>query len=153
KAVLLVLALGVLTSCGDFFGPRDDNGGGGNGNTGTPRFLYAANFSGGVGAGTISAFTVNSSSGALTQVATSPFNAGTGPNGIGSDSAGQFVYVSNQSGGVSGFVVDRNSGALTALNSGNPFSTGTNPVSVTVDPGAHFVYVANGGSSSISGYT
>ena len=116
KSALLIVALLFLTACGDFFTPRNDNTGGGTGTTGTPKFLYAANFSGGVGVGTVSGFTVNTSSGALTAISTGPFNAGIGPDGVGSDSGGNFVYVSNQGGGVSAYTVDRTAGTLTGLN-------------------------------------
>ena len=78
KSALLIAFLLLLTACGGFFGPRDDNTG--TGTTGKPKFLYAANFGGGVGVGTISGFTVNTSSGALTPISTGPFNAGTGPD-------------------------------------------------------------------------
>jgi 6-phosphogluconolactonase (cycloisomerase 2 family) len=153
KSALLVVTLLSLTACGGFFGPRDNSGSGGTGSTGTPKFVYAANLSGGVGVGTISGFTVNTSSGALTALSTGPFNAGTGPDGIGSDSAGKFVYVSNQGGGVSAYTVDRTAGTLTGLNNLTPYTAGTSPVSVAVDPSARYVYVANRGSKDISGYT
>jgi 6-phosphogluconolactonase len=148
----LILSL-LFPGCGGFF---DDpgNGGGGGGGT-TPRFVFAANFTGGTGTGTVSSFTVNSSSGALTALNTS-FNAGTGPTGIASDPKGKFVFVANQGGGVSAFTVDRtttsSAGTLTAITN-SPFPTGTNPVSVVVDPKANFIYVANGGSNDISAYT
>src|SRR3954463_9945011 len=86
KSALLFIALTFLTACGDFFTERDDSGGGTT--TGTPKFVYVANFAGGTGAGTVSAFTVNTSSGTLPAVSNGTFNAGTGPDGIASDSAG-----------------------------------------------------------------
>ena len=101
--VLAALALLVvaLNGCGDFF--VNDNGSSG-GTTGTPKFAYVSNYNSG-GAGSISAFTVDSSTGALTAVSGSPFSsgAGNGPVGIVADSAGNFVFVANEGGGVSSF--------------------------------------------------
>jgi 6-phosphogluconolactonase len=44
------------------------------------RFLYVADFNGGINAGNISAFTVNATTGALTPVAGSPFPGGGAPS-------------------------------------------------------------------------
>lgn len=113
-----------------------------------PKFAFVANS----GDGNVSAYTVNSSSGALAAVTGSPFAAGTTPRTAGADSAGKFLYVANEDGGVSGYTIDRTTGALVAI-AGSPFAAGTTPTGVAVDPTARFVYVANNGSGDVSGFT
>lgn len=149
---LICLAL-ALSGCGhDFWAPANPGSSSGNNPTGAvPKFAFAANFNGG-GVGSVSAFTIDNSSGALTAVSGSPFTTGVnGTNAVGADSAGTFVYAANQSGGVSAFSVTRSSGVLTEV-TGSPFTTGANPAWVAVDPAGRFVYVMNGGSNDISGY-
>lgn len=87
NSALLLFSLCFLTACSGFFSDETNNGGGTT--SGTPRFAYTANFSGGIGFGSISAYTVNASTGALTAVIGSPFATGTGPDGIGSDAGGK----------------------------------------------------------------
>jgi len=70
----------------------------------------------------------------------------------------QFAYVaSNGTDSVSGFLINRGTGALTPV-AGSPFPAGSFPVSVAVHPTGKFVYVANnaqfsGGNGNVSGYT
>ena len=63
--------------------------------TSRPTFLFLLEGKG-VPTGTIHVFTVNSSTGAITEVAGSPFNAGLTPNQLVVDPTGRFVYVTNQ---------------------------------------------------------
>lgn len=149
---LIFLAL-IMLACGhDFWAPANPGSSSGNNPTGAvTKFAFAANFNNG-GAGSVSAYTVDNSSGALTAVANSPFT--TGANGtiaVGADTSGKFVFAANQAGGVSAFTVDRTNGVLTEV-TGSPFATGTTPAWVAVDPAGRFVYVLNGGSNDISGY-
>ena len=150
--VLAALALLVvaLNGCGDFF--VNDNGSSG-GTTGTPKFAYVSNYNSG-GAGSISAFTVDSSTGALTAVSGSPFSsgAGNGPVGIAADSAGNFVFVANEGGGVSSFQINRNTGALAGA-AGSPVTAGTTPAGIAASPDGNFVYVSNSDSANVSGYS
>ena len=59
-----------------------------------------------------------------------------------------FVYVANatfgsvQTGSISAFSVDPNTGSLTLV-SGSPFAAGANPTSLTVDPTGKFLYEVN----------
>jgi hypothetical protein len=55
----------------------------------TPKFAYVADYQG----ANISAFTINSTSGALTPVGGSPFATGTSPISVTVDPSGKFVYV------------------------------------------------------------
>ena len=57
----------------------------------TPKFAYVANDQG----GNVSAYTINSSTGALRAVAGSPFAAGVQPTSVTVDPSGQFAYVAN----------------------------------------------------------
>lgn len=151
--VILLAGALLLASCGDFFTPvtGGSGGGGGGGTGGTPKFAYTANFSGGA-AGSVSAFTVNSSTGALTETLGSPFAAGTGPVALGADVNGKFLYVSHQGGGVAAYTINRNDGTLTLVNTAL-YNTGASPSGIAVDPQARYVYVANNGSSDISSFT
>src|SRR5256885_1743592 len=100
-----------LTGCPGFFTPRTDTGG----TTSTPKFAFVANFQNAV-AGSISIFTINSTTGALTS-AQSPVATGTttstnGPAAL-ATVLGKFLYSANDGGTVSGFSVNTSTGALT----------------------------------------
>jgi 6-phosphogluconolactonase len=149
---LVFLAL-VMSGCGghDFWAPANPGSSSGNNPTGAvTKFAFAANFNNGA-AGSVSAYTVDNSSGALTAVSGSPFAAGTGTVAVGADTAGKFVFAANQGGDVSAFTVDRTTGVLTEV-TGSPFLAGTSPSWVAVDPAGRFVYVVNAGSNDVSGY-
>jgi 6-phosphogluconolactonase (cycloisomerase 2 family) len=109
-------------------------------------FLYTANFDG--NSSTISGFSVDTDTGALTALSGSPFSM-TVSNYIGIDGTGSYLYVTT-SAGLVGYSIDGN-GLLTAL-AGFPVASGSNAYSVTIDPSNQFLYVGNGGSANISGY-
>ena len=152
------MVISLLVSCG---------GGGSGGGlpasaTYTPKFTFVANSV----SNDISVYTIDSSTGALTQVSCGPngttgcngtveptnFVAGTSPGSVTVDPSGKFAYVTNSgSGDVSAYTIDATTGALTSI--GSAVGAGTNPYSVTVDPTDRFAYVANNGSSDISLYT
>jgi 6-phosphogluconolactonase len=94
----------------------------------TGKFVYVPNLFQCIGcdAGSVSAFSVNASSGALIPIPGSPFpDAGLGPFGAAADPTGKFLYVSNVSSGcVSAYTITASSGALTAV-PGSPFFAGT----------------------------
>ncbi|MCU7845625.1 MAG: lactonase family protein [Candidatus Thiodiazotropha sp. (ex Monitilora ramsayi)] len=115
------------------------------------RFVYVANV--GIASYNISAYSIDSTTGALTEIPGSPFPAGSAPFSITVDPLGQFVYVANQSSqSVTRYIIDPISGELTA--GSTTVSTGlNNPQSITAEPSGGYVYVANGGANSISGYT
>lgn len=115
----------------------------------TPRFAFVANW----GSDKVSAYTINASTGGLTRVTGSPFDAGSGPFSVAIDPSGNFVYVANvNSNNLSGYSVSASTGALTPV-AGSPFDAGTNPRSVTVDPSGRFVFVANYGSNRVAAYS
>ena len=121
-------------------------------------FAYAVNQS----PRTVSAFTVNTATGALTAVTGvgGVAAAGTDPVGASVDPTGRFVYVPNfSSSDLSAYTINANSGALTAIDANTAlagvqnFATGTNPTSVGIDPAGKFVYVTNYSSHTVSAYT
>ncbi len=139
----LVLISALVAGCNGFFTDEDDGDGGT-----TARFVFVANS----GSNNISAFVANTTTGALTAVANSPFAAGTSPESVGSDDQGRFLYAANSGGGVSAYLINRNDGSL-AQAAGSPFAAGASPFAVGVDPDGRFVYVGNAGSSNVSGFS
>ena len=101
----------------------------------------------GVPTGTVHAYKVNSSSGVLTEVPGSPFNAGLSPIQLVVDPTGRFVYVANlESDDITAFSVDASTGTLTPL-PGSPFPIGTQAsgqqaVALAIDPTGRFLYVS-----------
>src|SRR5712692_8761354 len=113
-----------------------------------PKFAYVANDV----SGNVSAYTINSSTGALSPVLGSPFGAGTGPVSVAVDPSGKFVYVAVEgSANVSAYSIDSTTGALSPV-PGSPFAAGLFPDSVAVDSSGKFAYVGDlfGG---VSAYT
>jgi 6-phosphogluconolactonase len=100
--------------------------------------------------GSISAFTIESSTGALTPVPGNPLPiafAGT----ISIDPMGKFLFVP-ETNGVSVYAINAVTGVLSGV-AGSPFLAGTNPGSVSIDPANQIVYVVNGGSANVSEFS
>src|SRR5438270_3915474 len=110
--------------------------------------IYVANFF----SGDISAFSMNTTTGALTPLA-SPTTVEAGVNAIAIDPVGQFMYaVSGSSSNLWIFSI-ASSGALTPL-SGTPIVLSTSGVvssSVLIDPSGKYLYVTTSGTSSAIG--
>jgi 6-phosphogluconolactonase len=109
-------------------------------------FLYVAN----AASNNISVFSIDSSTGRLTQVNGSPFSVGLSPLALQLTPAGNYLYVSAASDPL-GLVVTYsvNAGVLTLA--GPPTSTaGINPNGLAIDPKGGYLYVANTGSNSIA---
>ncbi|MHB1669508.1 MAG: lactonase family protein [Thiomonas sp.] len=104
-------------------------------------FAYVPSGIPGMGSGAISAYRINASTGALTDVPGSPFAAGTLPSSITVNPAGTFAYVTSWD-IVSAYRIDTSTGALTPV-PGSPFEAGSLPESVRVSPAGTFVYVAS----------
>jgi 6-phosphogluconolactonase len=119
----------------------------------TPKFAYAANRcrSPACLAGSISAYTINSSTGVLRAIAGSPFAAGRIAESVTVDPSGRFAYVGDNA-GVLAYTIDGSTGALRAI-AGSPFPAGTSAESVTVDPSGRFAYVANFDDETVSAFT
>jgi DNA-binding beta-propeller fold protein YncE len=109
----------------------------------------------------VSAYTVNRTTGALTQIdcGAGPgcnganFAAGTNPRSVAATPSGKFLYVANSgSGDVSAYTIAA-TGALTPIDCGGgtgcngaKFTAGGSPTSLIVDSTGNFVYVANRGA-------
>jgi 6-phosphogluconolactonase (cycloisomerase 2 family) len=117
----------------------------------TGSVLYTAN-TGPASAGSITAFTLDLSSGVLTPVAGNPFAIPV-INNITIDSKSKYLFVPETAGVAVYPIVNRAVGGLSAPVAGSPFATGTNPYSVTLDVADEFVYVANQGSADVSEFT
>ncbi len=109
--------------------------------------------------GTISAYEVDRTTGALTQVRRSPFGTHKNPWGV-ALVPGRFVYVANGVGTnqrsrlrskVTAYMINPTNGALTRV-AGSPFSAGTTPAGAAVDRMGKFLYVTNANSNNISAY-
>ena len=112
------------------------------------KFAYVANGN----SDNVSAYTINASTGALSEVAGSPFAAGTLPASVTVDPSGKFAYVANfTSNDLSAYTINATTGALTSI--GTSAATGTGPNSITVDPSGKFAYVTNSASDNVSVYT
>ncbi len=105
--------------------------------------LAVANY---VASGTVSVFSVDSATGALSQVAGSPFSAGADTMSVTFSPSGNLLAATNNDGSsssVSMFSVDQTTGALTQVN-GSPFPTGTEaPYSVAFSPSGNLLATAN----------
>jgi 6-phosphogluconolactonase (cycloisomerase 2 family) len=92
--------------------------------------------------GTVSGYTISSSTGALTQVSGSPFSAGfTSSNSTRTAVTPdhRFLYVSNADGSIFGYKINSD-GTLTAI-FGTPITV-TNASGITVDSSGNYLYVA-----------
>jgi len=113
----------------------------------TPQYVYATNMQD----NTVSAFSMNAGSGALTPVSGSPFGTGTAPAAISADPTGSFAFVANSgANNVSAYKIT-NTGALTAV-SGSPFASGNNPTSLFADISGRLLYVTNTNDDTVSGH-
>jgi 6-phosphogluconolactonase (cycloisomerase 2 family) len=110
-------------------------------------FLYTANSGG--NSSTISGFSVNTGTGALTALSGSPFAVSVS-NYITTDRTGAYLYVTTGA-SVVGYGIDATTGSLSTL-AGFPVASGAHAYSVTVDPSNQFLYVASAGSANIFGY-
>jgi 6-phosphogluconolactonase (cycloisomerase 2 family) len=122
------------------------------------KFAYVVNQDSGTIAGSISAFSVNSSTGALTAIQPSAFPIGINPNGgITYHPNGKVLYAKNigvagtTNGSVSAFSIDSATGVLTPL-PGSPYAVGVTAIPgalvVAIDPAGKFLYIANSGTGS-----
>jgi 6-phosphogluconolactonase len=114
-----------------------------------PKFLYATN----IGDTTISLYTINSATGALTFQAN--YATGNTPRFVLRDPTGNFIYVANwNASSISAFTINQTTGALTAV-AGSPFSTSVFPYSLSCDPEGKFLFAGHedAGVAAVSAYT
>src|SRR4051812_8817147 len=169
KLGFILFALAMLAACGGGGGGSGSEGGGGgigggggsagNGSGGglasaptssnVTGFAYVAHFA----ENNVSAYTIDGSSGALSEVAGSPFAAGVGPVSVDVDPTGRFAFVANGGSNnftdtISVFAVDASTGALTSV--GSTPAGRSSLRSMAVDPSGKFVYTTSGGSRTAS---
>jgi 6-phosphogluconolactonase len=106
------------------------------------RFAYVTNISDDGGIGSVSAYTIDKTTGALTPVPGSPFaTAGLAPTAVAVSPNGEFAFVANVfSDDVSAYTINATTGSLTPV-PGSPFAAGPVPHSVAVTPNGRFAYV------------
>ncbi len=121
------------------------------------KFAYVANQDGGsLGGGTVSMYTINPTTGALTSIGTiaapcagPPSPGSCAPDSVAVDPSGKFAYVANEGGftptSVSMYTINATTGALTSIGT---IAAGGRATSVTVDPTGKFAYVADGEPNS-----
>ncbi len=114
-------------------------------------FLYASN----TGSNSISAFTIDSSTGALTLVG-SPF-ATQGSNSstlsgisLAATADGKYLYAGTTDGNITIYSIDSTTGALTPMTSGSPVSAGGATTSMKVTPNGKFLAVALYNSNKVA---
>jgi 6-phosphogluconolactonase (cycloisomerase 2 family) len=112
------------------------------------KFLYSANPD--ATKPSISGFSIDPASGALTQLSGSPFPLPVSQY-MATDQTGAYLYVTTGT-NIVGYAIDATTGALTAL-AGFPVAAGANAYSITVDPSNRFLYVTNDGAATVSGFT
>ena len=92
---------------------------------------------------TISAYSIDSSGGALTPITGSPFSSGSGSFSFVVHPSGRFAYVPNAGpNNITVYSINPSTGALTPA-AGSPFSVGGIPDGFTLDPTGRFAYVSN----------
>lgn len=119
------------------------------------RFVYTANR----GDGTISGYTIDATTGAITSLPGYPYGGSTRASYVAADPAGPYLVALDNEGGSEGiaapgidlFSID-GSGILTAL-PGSPFPTDAGALAMAIAPNGNFGYTANVNSTSVSGYT
>lgn len=112
-----------------------------------PLFGYAVNSTD----GTISAFTLDATTGLPTAVGTA-VAVGAGPLSLTIDPAGKFVYVANANDNtVTTLSINANTGVLTVV--GSPTATGMQPYSIARTPNGKFAYTANFGDNTLSAFS
>jgi 6-phosphogluconolactonase (cycloisomerase 2 family) len=121
------------------------------------QFLYAANSVGG-NSDWVSAFVINASTCAQTEVPGSPFPPPSFnltilfPLAVAVHPSGGFLYLTSLTGAVACFTIDRLTGALSQC-SNPPAPAGTFTNSIALHPSGRFAYVTNQASGNVSGYS
>jgi len=117
-------------------------------NTGS--FLYATNNNAG-GAGTVSAYSIDQTTGALTPLSTPTFTTGAGPFFATLDPTGTYLYVANNSdGSVSSFSLGTD-GTLTSLGADTVVTGSSSVYNLRVTPNGKYLYVLDQGASPANG--
>jgi hypothetical protein len=111
---------------------------------GAGKYLYAAGANGGV-----SVLAIDATTGALTEIAGSPFGSGSTVNGLAMDPQKRFLFVSGTN-GIAGYAINGTTGGLTPL-AGSPFFPGVQTDGVSFDGSGRFLYALQTSTSSLWG--
>jgi len=116
------------------------------------KLVYSTNSGSGSSGPTLTAFTIDSNSGALKPAGTLPLTAGSNPQGAVIDSSGKFAFVASQgANSISAFALDAISGLPTAV-PGSPFASPQGPNSLVVHPSGKFLFASATGASQIAAF-
>ena len=109
------------------------------------KFLYVANTLD----NTLSIFSINATTGALTKITNSPFITGTNPTSLTVSTSGQYLYIANLgSSNITAYSIG--SDGQPSLITGSPFATVGTPALIMSDPDGKFLYVVNQSSKILS---
>jgi 6-phosphogluconolactonase (cycloisomerase 2 family) len=117
----------------------------------TGKFAYFIDRNISVGPSFILAFGIDPINGTL--ATGTPIQVGSQPVAMAVTPTGRSLYLIDQTGNISAFQIDPQSGALVPF--GQPVPTGVNPKSITIDVSGRFLYVGNDDTTNgnISSYT
>ena len=117
-----------------------------------PEFAYVTNDTD----NTVTVFSVDNNTGALTTVGAPVPNPGTGAASVTADPSGKFLYTANQFGSnannVTAYSITQSGPNRSELTLIDTFPAGAGAFSVAVEPSGHFAYVGNVGANTISGF-
>lgn len=114
----------------------------------TGRFIYVSNST----ANTVSQYSINQNTGALTSIATA-LATGTTPQYIAIDPTGRFLYIANSGANtVSQYSINQTTGALTSITTAIA-TGGSTPISCFCDVTGRFLFVANSATGNIVTYS
>lgn len=116
------------------------------------KLLYVSNGGGGIGSPNLAAFSIDTTTGLLTQVGSTTMNNGVNPQAVAIDPSGKYAYVAQQGAAqIAAYSIDASTGATTAV-PGSPFATPPNPSCVVVHPNGKFVYASASGAGQIAAF-
>jgi 6-phosphogluconolactonase (cycloisomerase 2 family) len=116
--------------------------------TATAKFAYTGN----QGA-SLSGYSVNTSTGALTALNGFPVSIGANPTVVAVDPQNRFLFVGDIAlSELHVFAINSSTGALSEVGA-SPYGTVKEPVAIAVDPAGTHVYVTGQGSHSVGGFT
>lgn len=148
--VAILASASLLAGCGDGTGSQIA----GFREVGTPASVRSPVYVTNINEGSVSAYLLDQTSGALQHTVGSPFSTGrTSPAALVLDPARRFLIVTNSTSFSSSvFSVNATSAALTQV-VGSPFSTSSNEIRLAMHPMGNFVYGLSSTPAQIDGYT
>jgi 6-phosphogluconolactonase (cycloisomerase 2 family) len=116
--------------------------------TATAKFAYTGNQG-----GSLSGYSVNTSTGALTALSGFPLTVGANPIAVAVDPQNRFLFVGDIAlSKLHVFTINSSTGTLSEIAT-SPYATVIEPVAISVDPSGTHVYVASQGSNSVGGFS